>query len=124
MSERVDWRVVQTMPPPYSKCIVSGFTDGPFLDFGVRARAANPNVGINLSVLEEAAKFGLGMFSAEQYTELEQENARLKAELQEKEQEVESARAFLKAIDTLESADFRARKRPGRKPQVKEPANA
>jgi Asp/Glu/hydantoin racemase len=112
--ERHDWKLVDLLPPPYSKCIVSGFTDGPFLDFGVRARAANPNVGINVSVLKDAARF-VGMVSGDEYEALEEENRALRASLDEAREEAESAKAILGAIDTFESAGFRARRKPGRK---------
>jgi hypothetical protein len=57
----------------------------------------------------------VGLVAPEKLEALESENASLTSELDQLRAELEVARAQLSAIDVIESADFRARKKAGRK---------
>jgi len=61
----------------------------------------------------------MGWASPESVDELKAEIDRLKGENERLEEELNAAEVVLSAIDTLESRDFRARKKPGR-PSKKE----
>jgi hypothetical protein len=113
MNDRVDWKLVDQAPAPYAKCAISGFGDGPLVDFGVRMHAIDPNVCINVGVLRDAARF-VGMVPAEDLEAAQYEANDLRMQVERLEAEAAEANRILDAIDTFESAGFRARKKPGR----------
>jgi hypothetical protein len=65
----------------------------------------------------------IGLPSKEAHQALKEERDVLQARVEQLEAENEELSRFADAIDTIESRDFRARKRPGRKPKQQESAN-
>lgn len=107
------YRVVHRTPNPPHKCIVSGFSDGPFLDTGVESPYIEPWVYLNVQVLKDMAKV-VGMVPEEDLAAVNELNAELESEVERLRTELFEQDTVIQAIDTMESADFRARKKAGR----------
>jgi hypothetical protein len=63
--------VDQALQPP-AKCLVTGDTDGPFIDTGTWARQHDPYIYLHVPLIEYYARELLGMVSAEKVADLEE----------------------------------------------------
>lgn len=111
------YTIVQKATSHPGACAVSGFSDGPFLDTGARCHNLNPHIYLNVDVLKQMAR-AVGMVPNSDLAAARDELAQLEARLAQCESELATANHQLDAIDVIESRDFRARKKPGRKPQT------
>lgn len=102
-------------------CAVTGFTEGPFVDTHARCRQINPHIYLHVSVAR-AAGLAVGLVDGSELQSVALENERLRAELDRAETELADLNAVIDAVDTLESAQFRARKKPGRPKKQEEVA--
>lgn len=101
-------------------CVVypqtSGAPDGGVIWTGNRVMGDwGPDIEIAMSSLEELAKRFLG-FSRVDIAEMKVENEKLRQRVADLERECSRYEDAFTAIDVLESADFRARRKAGRKP--------
>lgn len=94
-------RIVERADNPPSKCCVSGFSDGPFIDCDARLGAVDPHIYLNLDVAKQIGRF-LGMVDGEEHEHLKAKLAALEETLVELSKELDEAQAFVKAIDVLE----------------------
>jgi hypothetical protein len=116
MNDRHDWHIVQQPPPPYAKCAVTGFGDGPFIDFGVRMNAIDPNVLIQVDVAKDVGRF-VGMVTQEDHELVVEERDLLANKVADLKGEVEELEKFKASVDFIASKDFTARRKPGRPKQ-------
>lgn len=97
-----------------SRCAVTGITEGPFVDTGHwgqdRAGTAERRYLLVSTVREAAGCLGL----VEPDSAVSEELESVRAELEAARVELDKARRFIEAIDVIESADFRSRKKTGR----------
>jgi hypothetical protein len=97
-------------------CIVSGFSDGPFIDCGVRSPWVDPHVYVQWDVAADLARFRGFVPKAEvqaaesRVSELEAENERLRAVAAD-------ADRALEAVHVLKAHGYQAQRKPGPKKQ-------
>lgn len=92
-------------------------SDDWFIDPGVTVPGVDPIPFVSATAVRELAKLS-GEFVPISLLDESVANAnRLMDRVVELETEVAELERFAQAIDTIESRDFRARKRPGRKPR-------
>ena len=84
-----------------------------FFDTGTRLAGIDPPVFLSARFVRERAA-ELGMYSQKDFDEAVERGAGLEDRVAELEAELAAVEACLEAVDTLESAGFRARKKPGR----------
>lgn len=112
--------VEQPLARPFSCAIVPGRgvgqeTDG-WIDTLNELPGWDQHVYLSAAGARNVAKF-LGWHPPEALVELEEKLGQLQAELDLRERELADQDVVLQAIDTLESAEFRARKKAGRPKQ-------
>ena len=100
----------QRMP---ARCIVSGFTDGPFVDTGVESPYIEPWVYIQVNVLRDMAKV-VGMVPEEELAAAKELNAELEHRVTQLELQLQEQDSYLDGIDALARKGFVPRKAPGR----------
>lgn len=115
-------RIVERAVVKPARCAVLPFIGGdrgPFIDTGSELPGLGDQWDQHVYVSEIAVRQMAVMFGWSSPDEVAVKDARI-AELEARvaglEEELEKADVVLGAIDTLESRDFRARKKPGRKP--------
>jgi len=86
-----------------------------FVEVGAVPEHPGP-LRISVTGIRELAKVA-GLPSGDESVMLLEDRDRLLVENRALLEQVDELERFAQAIDTIESADFRARKRPGRKPQ-------
>lgn len=100
--------------------IIAGEIDGAVVIGGKTYGSVQPAVSI--TGLRQLARKHAAMVDQSELDEAQAEIEAVKAELASKEVELDNAQACIDAIDTFESAGFRARKKPGpRKPNKDTP---
>lgn len=105
------------MPP--GQCIASLRSDDPegFIDTRLTPSLdGDHRIYVSVGWVKEMAG-KLGMRSREEYEALEREVELLEQRVFEVEDELAQVDAVVDAIDVIESRDFRARRKPGRKPR-------
>jgi hypothetical protein len=112
--DRSDWQIVEHAPGLYGRCVLSGFSDGPFLDLGFTIPAIDPLAVVNVDVLRDAARW-VGMVDQTEHTEAQERIAALEALVDDLEKQLAAAEEFKQSVDTIVSYDYVARKKPGRK---------
>ncbi len=114
-------RLIPDLPRGVEHCAGSPtITSDPegFFDTGTRLAGVDPPSFISAKFVRAAGE-KLGWPSEKDYNEVVKRGAVLEDRVAELEAELATADACLEAVDTLESAGFRARKKPGR-PKSKE----
>lgn len=109
-------RLIPDLPRGVEHCAglpnVSEDAEG-FIDTGTRLPGIDPPVFPSARFIRQAAEL-LGYPSDKDYDEVVARGAELERRVAELEAEVLAAEACVEAIDVLESAGFRARRKPGR----------
>lgn len=115
-------RRIDKLPPGAGPCAVIPYmgSDEWFVDTGMVLVGIDKHVFVSKTACEELGKFA-GFVPAAVLDAAAEANVGLLARIEQLEAELADAEAVVSAIDVIESRDFRARKRPGRKP--KEPVN-
>lgn len=115
-------RLIPDLPRGVEHCASSPtITADPegFFDTGTALPGIDPPVFVSARFVRERAA-ELGMHSEKDYDEVVKRGAELEERVGELEAELAAVGACLEAVDTLESAGFRARKKPGRPVKTKE----
>lgn len=102
-----------------NQCVVypqlgSNHAEG-YFDTGNELPAIDPHIYVSVAAAKEMAR-ELGYVSGEDHAELIAELEAVRSDLDDALGQIGELDTVIDAIDTLESAEFRARKRPGRKP--------
>lgn len=108
---------IRTDRPTFApaKCVVLGKADDPvgWIDLGnIASVQPDPRAYLSHGGLLTAAR--LFDYDIPALVELPGRIAELEAELEQAQAELELERQFHQAVDVIESADFRARRKPGR----------
>lgn len=112
-------RLVERASIAPARCAVIPFIGGRhergYVDSGaeIPPSALDSHVYVSVVAVEQMAAL-IGWTPPDEAAELRADVDRLAAEVARLEQELSEADVYVKAIDTLESAGFRARKKPGR----------
>jgi hypothetical protein len=106
-------RIVHRLTNPPHKCIVSGFSDGPFLDTGVESPYIEPWVAFNVQVLKDLAK-EVGMVPEEELAAANEIIAELEHRVHQLDLQIQEQDSYLDGIDGLTKAGYMVRKAPGR----------
>lgn len=119
-------RLVDGAEHPPFRCLLSGLTEGQFVDAGVTISSIpfqEPRAQFHPTAVHQLGE-AIGMVSEGEHAkalarieELEDRIAQLREELTEADRQIE-------AVDALVKKGMVVRKQPGRKPQKKETANA
>lgn len=80
----------------------------------------NVTPALSFTGLRELAVKYAGMVTREQHQEALDSHAELALELESKDIQIDNLQGRIDAVDVIESAGFRARKKPGRKPATQE----
>lgn len=86
-----------------------------YFETGNTLTAIDPKIYVSVVAAEHMAR-DLGFIDAETHQGVLDELAAARAELEQAEARIGDLEAVIDAIDTIESADFRARRKAGRKP--------
>lgn len=113
----MSYSIVQNATMGQAYCVISGTIDGPFIDTGTVCRTVEPYGYINVAVFKDIATKTLHMVDEETHSDVRGQVAELRARVRELEGELEGAAQVVAAIDAIESAGFRARKKKGPKPK-------
>lgn len=113
VSEQAKW-------PPHL-CALTGTSSGPFVVTDVTLPGFDPRVQVSVAGLKKTARDMAGMVDGEVHQAVLDRISELESELDAVRVELEKSERLVEAIDVIESADFRARKKTGR--PKKEPVN-
>lgn len=116
-------RFIEQLPPGARPCaLIPGRQKDPkgFVDTGNELVGFDPHIYLSYEGVKQAALI-FGFVEGEVYASLHEDLTEriheLETRLQETEEQLAQADGYLDAIDVLESADFRARKKAGRPKQ-------
>jgi hypothetical protein len=118
-------RFIEHLPPGARPCaLIPGRQRDPkgFIDTGNELPGFEPHIWCSYEGVKQAALiFGFveGHLHNQTVDDLEQRLAMCQKELDDAQEQLSQADGYLDAIDTLESANFRARHKPGRPKQPK-----
>lgn len=115
-------RIVPTADIRPHHCVVfpqlgSSHRDG-YFDTGNEIVAIDPHAYVSVHAVKVLAA-ELGWIGPDQIAEKDDRIAQLEAEVAQETARADKAEAIIQAVDVIESADFRARKKAGRKPVEK-----
>lgn len=100
-----------------AKCLVTGSwaePEHPLIDFEAHSPHVDPRIYLAPALVHDVAIELLGMVDGKALEAAQVRNAELQTRLAEVEAERDEAVRITNAIDAIESADFRARKKTGR----------
>lgn len=105
-------------------CVLTGDIDGPFLDTGFVVNQETvglfPRAYLHVPLVKQMG-VAVGMVTREELNESNRRIHELEDELASAERELSEQQAFIDAIHTIEKkGEYKAKKKPGRKPQPKE----
>jgi translation elongation factor EF-Tu-like GTPase len=105
-------------------CVLTGDIDGPFLDTGFVVNQETvglfPRAYLHVPLVKQMG-VAVGMVTHEELNKSNERIRELQDELEQARRDLMEAEAFEAAIHTIEKkGDYKARKKPGRKPQPKE----
>ena len=106
--------VDEAVQPPH-RCAVTGRSDRGMLDTGLDIPCVDPHVYISAEGMRQLAQF-FKYVESDTHEQLKDELIEARERIAALELEVLEADKVVQAIDVMESHDFRARKRAGRKP--------
>ena len=112
-------RIVQTPTHQPAHCFVTGKSkhEEGFVDFGAPVPGIDPYPVITVGVAKQVGQL-VGMVDPQEVEALKAQLEGVRAALQSAQDELDELRLRQEAIDTLESAGFRARHKPGPRPKV------
>ena len=84
-----------------------------YVDTGAICYGVDPHIVISVIAAEEIGAV-IGMVPREDHTQLQAEAEQLRLQVAELQEKLDGEEAFRRAVDVIESADYRARRRQGR----------
>lgn len=106
-------RLVEELVALPQRCLATGYSHGPQVDFEVNVPFVEPHLYLHTSVVEEAAGL-LGCVKRDVYQQVIQERDALQAQVKDLERERAQLQRQVDAITVLENTSFVLKRRPGR----------